>query len=146
MSMESAAGWCAPSNTYGIHLDAADPAAFPDVKALRGGILFTVPTLTPASPEDRERWAREQAERRAVRKAAGGEWRYAIRVTDEDGDVQILDGSNVWDEGTVYLTADEALENNRYETGSAQDFEVVRRWVADPPEWEKLPDDHLEGA
>lgn len=99
--------------------------------------MFTMPAdVTPPTAEERERWERERVAAREARKAAGGEWRYAIRITDEDGDVEILDGSNMWDGGTSYSSAEDVISDHRYEIANATSYEVVRRWIADPPEWE----------
>jgi hypothetical protein len=134
--LTASGGWCAPGEAYQT-IDVSDiPTFFPEAAVLRRGITFTAPSFTPPTAEERERWERERAEAREARKLAGGEWRYAIRVTDSDGDVEILDGSNPWDEGTVYLSAQEVIEDHRYEIEHARSWEVVCRWIADPPEWE----------
>lgn len=139
-------GWCAPGDTYQI-FPLTEPEGLLDISevtARRGGISFTAVDLP--QPTDEELAARRQADERAraERKAAGGEWRYAIRETDpEDGEVMIHDGQSLYEVGGYYLSAEEALEAEEWQFGDGHQYEVVRRWITDPPEWELAP---TEGA
>lgn len=130
-------GWCAPGDMYQIFVPTEPEGFLPDVQVRRGGTSFTAVDMPQPTDEERAEWRARDERARAERRAAGGEWRYAIRGTDEDGEVEIRDGSSVWDEGTKYLSAESAIEGEAWLfTDDGLSWEVVRRWVADPPEWE----------
>lgn len=60
-----------------------------------------------------------------------GSWRYAVRVTDEDGDVTFYTSWGSYS----YEPFSSAADAREYATPWLDNFEVVRRWIPET-EWE----------
>jgi hypothetical protein len=64
-----------------------------------------------------------------------GSWRYAVRETDEDGDVIIWSSHSIFS----YEPFHSAAEAHDYASDSMDNFEVIRAWIPEPV-WEVVPE------
>lgn len=130
-------GWCSPSEAYPLAGDHGGiDYVIPNVTARRAGMTFTNPPEFPkVDPEKVAARRAEEARLRAERKAAGGEWHYGLR--QPDGTVVSGSSSSSWEPSYPFLTVDDARnEGQWYIDCTIEECVIVRRWHADPPEWE----------
>lgn len=136
-------GWCAPSNTVHPFFSEQSFEPIRKVTAERGGIAMSRTCLhietEPVSDEVRAERAAQRARERAERKAAGGEWQYALREVEDDGEVTYHGGSSSYERGGEYASVEEVMAGEGWQIGMdlSATYDVVRRWVPDPGEWEQ---------